>query len=417
MSLRAVRLDVYRTAIPMRSFEHAAARRELAEAVVVRLELSDGRTGWGETHPRAYVTGETLDSVVADLRTVVWPALARQELRPGELPPVPDTDAAGRCLNAAACAVELAAADALLGEDDWERLGNRRASRLDKHPPADAGGSPEGRASGQPPPAGGRYRLTASRHLPIRVSGVIGSGHPARTGRHLWWMRLFGLRDFKLKLGFSSDIDRGNLAAAHRRIGKALARGRCTLRVDVNGAWSADDTPARVAELKALGVCAVEQPVFCSAAELAALAQQCELPLIADESLLTLADAQALLAARGAQKVWWNIRLSKNGGIARSLALAVLAAQHGVPFVIGCMVGEASILSAAQRRLLAICPLPRFVEGNYGRFLLWEDLARASLCFGYGGRLRRLRGPGLGAAVDSAKLARYGQQVATLGAV
>ena len=53
------RLHLYRTAIPMRGFEHAAARRELAEAIVVCLEFDDARVGWGETLPRPYVTGES----------------------------------------------------------------------------------------------------------------------------------------------------------------------------------------------------------------------------------------------------------------------------------------------------------------------------------------------------------------------
>ena len=230
-------------------------------------------------------------------------------------------------------------------------------------------------------------------------------------------MRWFGLRDFKLKLGFSDEADRANLSAVHRQLRKGLAAGKYTLRVDVNGAWSAEQTPQRVGELKPWGVCAVEQPVFCSAMELAALAGRCELPLIADESLLTMEDAHALLSAREGQKVWWNVRISKNGGIARSLALAHLAAERGVPLVVGCMVGESSILSAAQRRLLAACPRPRFVEGNFGRFLLRDELARPSLRFGYGGRLKRLRGPGLGVKVDESKLARLGVLIESLRGV
>jgi muconate cycloisomerase len=372
----------------MRGFEHAAARREQAEAVVVRLELSDGRAGWGETHPRAYVTGETIDSVIADLRNVVWPAFAGQELRRGELPTIPDRDATGRCLNAAACAVELAAADALLDETDWPKL--RQGDKGEK----------------------GAADLTR-RKLPVRVSGVLGSANPAKTVRQLLKMRLFGLRDFKLKVGFAGDVDRANLSAVGRWIGKAIRRGTCTLRVDANGAWSAQRTPELTAKLKQQGVCAVEQPVFCSAAELAELSHRCELPLIADESLLTLQDAQALLAA--GNRVWWNIRLSKNGGLARSLALANMAAEHGVPFVIGCMVGESGILSAAQRRLLELAPQPRFVEGNYGRFLLRNGLMRLSLRFGYGGWLKPLRGPGLGMEVDLTKLARLGRLVESLG--
>ena len=58
----------------MRGFEHAAASRDRAESVVVRLTLADGRAGWGETLPRPYVTGETLESVQADLAETLWPA-------------------------------------------------------------------------------------------------------------------------------------------------------------------------------------------------------------------------------------------------------------------------------------------------------------------------------------------------------
>jgi muconate cycloisomerase len=151
---------------------------------------------------------------------------------------------------------------------------------------------------------------------------------------------------------------------------------------------------------------------------MAELARRCQLPLTADESLITPADAETLLEAGSA--VWWNIRLSKNGGLARSLALAHRAAESGVPFVIGCMVGETSILSAAQRRLLEMLRdgqpphCPRFIEGNYGRLVLRGDLTPKTLRFGYGGRLKSLTGPGLGVSIDPRKVARHGQCVRTL---
>jgi len=158
----------------------------------------------------------------------------------------------------------------------------------------------------------------------------------------------------------------------------------------------------------------VEQPVFCGPAELAALARRCELPLMADESLRTSADARELLAEPA--RVWWNVRLSKNGGLLRSLELIRAAAGAGVTVVCGCMVGESGILSAAQRRLLeAAGPAVRSVEGNYGRFLLGDDLTVPSPRFGYGGRLRPLRGAGLGVTVEEGKLSRYGVLVGRLG--
>ena len=353
-------MKIYRTSIPMRRFEHAAATRECSEAIVVRVVWPDGREGWGETLPRKYVTGETLESVIEDLRERIFPAMQQG----AEIPRI-DTD--GRCMSAAACALDLAQYDALCDN----------------------------------PPAG---------RIESRVSGVLGSTDPAKTARKLKHMRLFGLRDFKLKLGFDADVDRENLTVVSRRLSKGVKSGKLTVRVDVNGGWSADETPDRIDELRQYGVCVVEQPTYCPAETLVELAARCSLPLMADESLVSLADGEALQSA-GA-KVWWNIRISKNGGIATASELAALAIENGIPFVAGCMVGESSILSAAQRRFLSAGGGgARFVEGNYGRFLLVDDLTGKSLRFGYGGLLRTLRGRGLGVRIDSDKLARYGRVV------
>lgn len=389
----ATQLDLYRTAIPMRPFEHAAARRSVAEAVVVRLHLADGRCGWGECLPRPYVTGETIQSVLDAIQNQLWPAMAGRELTEDTVAAAtacrasaaldrseatPGGAAGDTCINSSACAMELALFDA--GAVDL------------------AG-----------PDAGAQGKGTGRLAIASRVSGVLGSADPAKMAKRLRLMRWFGLRDFKLKLGFEPAVDQENLRIIRRKLAKALAAGKCTLRVDVNGGWTRDDTTARVAEMKSFGVCVVEQPVYCEAVELAELARRCELPLMADESLLSESDADAL----SGPNVWWNIRISKNGGLRRAARLAELAQRRGVPYVVGAMVGESSILSAAQRRLLQVCR-PGFVEGNYGKFLLSDDLTRKGLRFGYGGRLSALSGPGLGVRVDERKLGQYAQHVATL---
>ncbi len=396
MAVRVVGLDIYRTAIGMRSFEHAAASRNEAEAVVVRAAFSDGVVGWGETLPRPYVTGETLETVVADLESVIWPAVGELDFSggPGEvaaaLSAIPTAGADGRCINAAACAAEVACVDA----------------HLRRH------GS--GSLAGLFGPAGGVGGGGRGGRIAARVSGVLGSADPAKTARRLRLMRWYGLRDFKLKLGLGAEADAANLDVVSRRLARPVAAGRCTLRVDVNGGWSAEETPARVAELRAMGVRAVEQPVFCPAGEFVELARRCELPLIADESLLTGKDAETLLAAPG--KVWFNVRISKNGGLVRAGRVVLSAAERGAQVVLGCMVGESGLLSAAQRRLLEVAGGGvRHVEGNYGRFLLAGDVVCGSVRFGYGGRLGVLGGAGLGVEVDSARLSRCGRRVARLG--
>ncbi len=354
----------------MRSFEHAAAARNLAEAIVVRLEMSDGSVGWGETLPREYVTGETLETVPDDVERLFGDPTKSRQMSEANLPE------SGRN-NAAACALDLAWTDA------------------------------DARSGGKS--FGGSIPHT------VRVSGVLGSSAPARTAKRLRLMRLYGLRDFKLKLGFGDDADAENLRIVQKRIGKAIGAGKCSLRVDVNGGWSAEETPERVAALKQFGVCVIEQPVFGPAEMLIELAQRCKLPLMADESLITIADADRFINATG-KKVWLNVRISKNGGLDAAGRIIAATDEAGVPFVVGCMVGESSILSAAQRRLLANCLPPRFVEGNYGKFLLADDLTKRSLRFGYAGRLKSLKDPGLGVEVDEQKIERYGTLIKTLRA-
>ncbi len=390
MTVKATRLDIYQTAIPMRGdFEHAASSRKTAESVVVRMEFSDGRHGWGETLPRDYVTGETLDGVIADIADLLWPLAAEQDVSADGAEPwlPPETDSSGRCITAAACAVDLAMERRL-----FVNVADMDIAKLSA--------------------ITGRTRVR--RYIDATVSGVLGSSNPKKTARMLRLMRLFGMSDFKLKLGLGDDIDAANLDACHRQLRRAIKKGRATLRVDYNGALSLKDAPDRIATLKQYGVCVVEQPAFCEPKQLVKLAGKCELPLMADESLRTEADAETLLAEP--QRIWWNIRLSKNGGLMRAMRIARLAAENNIPFSLGCMVGESSILSAAQRRFLQLGSHPRFVEGNYGRLLMKGDLTTRSLMFGPGGRLRTLKGDGWGISIDLDKVARFCRLIRTLKA-
>jgi len=379
MSVLPAALDIFRTALPMRGFEHAAADRRVAEAIVVRLHLADGRAGWGEALPRPYVTGETLESVVEDLRGIFWPALCRcrdeQALREAVAAlPCVDGD---RVITAARCAAELA----VLGAYGLAWAGVARGSRP-RVPP---------------------------------VTGVLGSRDPKRTARRLRWMRRYGLRHFKLKIGFDDATDEANLRAVHGPLRRVLARGRASLRVDVNGGWKYKEVVERVAALRAYDVAAVEQPCPVRAPQLAALAYDCALPLIADESCLTAADADILFGAEG--RVWLNVRLAKNGGLLAALGLARRAAAERVPFIVGCLVGESGILSHAQRALLAAAPPPWGLEGNYGRWLLRDDLVVPSPRFGYGGMLHVNGSERLSPLLRSDKLKRYARRLCRLDPV
>jgi len=374
-------LEVWTYEIPMRvRFEHAAAGRDTSTGILVRLELADGSVGWGEGIPRDYVTGETLASAVEVVRSVYADRLTSDA--PLAEPPVSD---GGVVHNAAWCAVELAWLDAV-GRSRRARVADMLARQMDLKP----------------------------RRLLRRVSAILSAGPVEKIRRNLRAMRLLAFRDYKLKVGRDADRDEANLAECHRQLGRGLARRRGptrrTLRVDANGAWDLEEAVRRSASLHRWRVLAVEQPLAKgNEGALAELRRRTRVPIMLDESLLSLEQAERLV--QGGQVDLFNIRVSKNGGLVQSLRLADLAHRSGLDFQLGCMVGETGILTAAGRIFLELAGRRvRFAEGSYGRFLLRSDVTRERLSFGYGGLVRALSGPGLGVHVQPHKVKKVARQ-------
>ncbi len=102
---------------------------------------------------------------------------------------------------------------------------------------------------------------------------------------------------------------------------------------------------------------------------LAAVTAAVDVPVMADESCHTAADALAIVRLHAADLI--NIKLMKCGGIRRALDLVAVAEAAGVGCILGSMV-ESSIGSAAgmalavARLAIASCELigPLFVSGD-----------------------------------------------------
>jgi len=375
-------LEVWAYEIPMRfRFETSVIGRKVATGFLVRLELADGTVGWGEGIPRPYVTGETLDSCVRMIRSEYASCLAQDD--PLEVRPI---ESDGVVHNAAWGACELAWIDAV-GKSSRQRAADLLAPRLDLKP----------------------HRLLR------RITGPLGLGPVEKTRRMLRLMRLWALRDYKLKVGKDADLDEANLAECRRQLarGQKRRRGptRRTLRVDANGAWDLEEAVRRCESLTRHGVLAVEQPLAKGNEEaLADLRRRCSVPIMLDESLLTLEQAERYV--HGGQVDLFNIRITKNGGLVQSLKMACLAHRLGLDFQLGCLVGEAGVLAAAGRIFLELMGgRVRFAEGSYGRILLKKDLVREDMTLGYGGFVRAMTGPGLGVHVRPDRLRTLSRRV------
>jgi muconate cycloisomerase len=381
-------VQIHRLAIPMRMrFEHAAAARETADPVIVQISAASPYAefvGFGETLARPYVTGETAETVAQDLAGLLVPRLAA--FRPEsffaalEFIEALPLQHEGRIICAARAALELALLDL--------------AGQVFQRRPAEVAGW-LGLPGFGPPGC-----LETARY-----SGIVVGRTRAKLATLTRLQRWYGLRDFKIKAAVPGWEQ--NLEQAHRVLRRAIATGRATLRVDANGGWSLAEANEALAMLERCGVSAVEQPLSeTHDGDLPWLAEQTRCDLIADESLLTIEDAQRL-AQGGGVKVF-NVRIAKNGGLMPALRIARTALAAGIDVQLGCLVGETSILSAAGVAFLESCPRVRFVEGAFGWMLLRDDVTRGSIRFGRGGRIAARRGYGLGVNVAPHALVRRG---------
>ncbi len=328
---------------------------------MVKVTPDGPRPGYGEGVPRVFVTGETLAGSLAFLQDTLAPAiLGREFASPAGL----SEELAGLFIKTggdrypgAFCALETALLDA----------------------------------------AGHAWDLPLSAFLgtrgkgPLIYSAVIPMAGPRQLARWFGLVKSQAMTFVKLKVGNPDDSE-------VLRMARELLGWEVDLRVDANGAWSAAEAIRRIRDMQPYRLSAVEQPVakqdFAGLREVSAAAG---LPIIADESLCTEADARKLIDLKACQI--FNIRLSKCGGPLAASRIRRLAEASGIRCQLGCHVGETSILAAAGRHFASCEPKPAYLEGSFAPFLFAKDPVARAVVFGPGGRAQEPEGPGLGITV------------------
>ena len=144
----------------------------------------------------------------------------------------------------------------------------------------------------------------------------------------------------KVKLGSEDDISR--LDAIRR------ARPDARLRVDANAGWTREEAFEHVRKLEKFNLEMIEQPLAKEDIEGLGLVQaRTSIPVVADESLLTLEDVDRL-AAVGVKGI--NLKLMKVGGLAPAVRVLRRAHLLGLRVMLGCMI-ETSIGVTAMAHL------------------------------------------------------------------
>ncbi len=264
-----------------------------ARAVALRLTLDDGRVAQGESVPVTYVTGETVDSVLEAARQAEAELIGLDVARYRPL-----LEAIARVTSgapSARCGLEMAALDAwalATGGSLWSLLGGAQPS------------------------------VESDLTIPI----VPNAGELAE----LAWA--LGIRVFKLKVG-ERDVE-----ADHARVlAVRQAAPEARLRIDANQAFTPDGAVAFVSRLLDEGahIELLEQPVRKEdVAGLAYVAEHSPVPVFADESCRTPADALHLATTTPVHG--FNCKINKSG-LTGVLDIIAIARAAGRRLMLGCM--------------------------------------------------------------------------------
>ncbi len=213
-----------------------------------------------------------------------------------------------------------------------------------------------------------------------------------------------GFTAMKVKVGIEPEGDVARVRAVREVVGEQIKLG-----IDANGGWpTAQIAVAMIKRLRqAANIAFAEQPVPAGDhEEMAEVRRQIDVPVIADESLYTLADARALVRAKACDV--FSIYIGKAGGIGQAKAIADFALANGIACTIGSNL-ELGIGSAAMLHLAlahrGITP-DRFPCDIIGPHYYEDDILIAPLSLSDGRALPTNR-PGLGVALDEAKIEKY----------
>jgi L-alanine-DL-glutamate epimerase-like enolase superfamily enzyme len=327
------------------SFRHASAERSETSSVWIDA-FGDGAVGCGESCPRPYVTGESIESAQAfftehesSVRERVHDLVSLRTWMEQHRADIDRNPAAW-------CALELATLDLMA-----RQAGVTIESLLGLAPLA------------------GHFRYTA-------VLGDMSADAFGITARRY---RELGFTDFKVKLAGDLDRDRQKLSLL---AGQPAVR----IRVDANNLWpAAEDAIAFLAALDA-PLFAVEEPLSPPGQfdRLAHVAKRVGCRIVLDESFSR--DAQ-VTSLTGDPTIWiGNLRVSKMGGLLRALDVASALRTAGIDLIVGAQVGETSLLTRAALTV-AHANRERLVaqEGAFGTLLLERDVCDPPLMFGRGG--------------------------------
>ncbi len=322
-AIQLSQLNLYRFEVPMeKEFHHASFSHKVSQGVLLKATCGDV-DGWGEAAPRKYVTGETIDSVIEEIKSLNMHKLSNT-LNIGDfsgsinllrhIEQFFEKNEIGQCTR---CLIELTLLDVLLKFhkksflDLYKYLNDNVSlntlNQLNYTQVVDLQGTDE---------------LLSQLDKDKRY-------HPKR-----------------IKIKVDADLDRTESIIRSIRSRNI----DCDITLDANEGWNYEILMEAGERLSQYRLGRIEEPLPArSWSELSGFRQKYNINLMLDESFSGVEDI--VLGERYRAFDTLNIRMSKCGGFFESLRFIDIAKRKGKSIYFGVHVGEIGPLWACQRAL------------------------------------------------------------------
>ena len=325
-------------------------RVDALEDLVIIIECDDGSVGYGEGAPTPVITGETIGSMVATVEYIKPHIIGRE---------IEDFDTIIGMIHSliiknttAKSALEIALYDL--------------KAKLQKLP---------------------LFRMLGGTQTKFSTDITISIGDIDKMITDCHTAVALGYDTLKIKIGDDPKKDVERVVAIDATLDKHIQ-----LRLDANQGWSAKESVELLHALEKQDIIAefIEQPVAADDIKgLKYIKERVQTPLLADESIFSIKDAQQLLEMQAIDYV--NIKLAKTAGITQALELADLSQSFGIKCMIGCMLeGPISVAAGVHVAsakadiitmldldavsLLASHPIETSIEFNESNIRLSEEI-------------------------------------------
>ena len=273
-------------------------RLETLNHVLVRVELSDGATGFAEAPPRPTIYGETAESIAAIIAQDCSDLLLGQPIDSLE-----DIHAAQQRLT-------------LVKNNPTARGALDMALHM-------ALAQAQGKTLAE---------LLASSKQRVQVSFILGSGSDQVVLDEAQWVYEAGVRVLKVKIGKDFAREKAQIQAIRQQY------PAMTLYADANQCYTAEEARRYLPELADLGLRWCEEPL--PVQQIRARAElRCEgiMPLIADDSAFSLPDLERELDFDTFDVL--NLKTARNG-FSEASAMLRLCQQQGKGVMVGSQAGS-----------------------------------------------------------------------------